>query len=179
MMSMVNRNKQLSFLEEDNSLVNPQECDAPNLQTLKIYIDGAARKNPGPAGSGVCLKKGEETVFEQGFFLGDRTNNQAEYFALLISVFFIEQYAKKTDLILIYSDSQLLVRQMLGMYVVRDPVLKKMKQIAQEMLLGYNVKFCHVYREQNQQADLLANRGIDKKTPLPKKFLDIIRRYGI
>jgi len=176
---MIHNNKQLNFLEEDSSLVNPQECDAKNLQTLKIYIDGAARKNPGPAGSGICLKKDEETLFEQGFFLGNRTNNQAEYFALLISVFFIDQYAKKGDVVLIYSDSQLLVRQMLGMYVVRDPILKKMKQIAQEMLIGYDVKFCHIYREQNQQADLLANRGIDKKTPLPKKFLDIIQRHGI
>jgi ribonuclease HI len=176
---MIDQNKQLNFLEDEAPLVNPQECDAPDLKTLKIYIDGAARKNPGPAGSGVFLKKEEEVVFEQGFFLGDRTNNQAEYFALLLAVFFIEQYAKKGDSILIYSDSQLLVRQMLGMYVVRDATLKKMKQIAQEMLVGYNVKFCHVYREQNQQADLLANRGIDKKTPLPKKFLDIMKRHGI
>lgn len=176
---MTRENKQLNFLEEDSSLVNPKECDTQTIQTLKIYIDGAARKNPGPGGAGVFLKKGEESIFEQGFFLGERTNNQAEYFALLISIFFIEQYAKKGDLVLIYSDSQLLVRQMLGMYVVRDPMLKKMKQVAQEMLVGYKVKFCHIYREQNQQADLLANRGIDKKTPLPKKFLDIIRQHGI
>ena len=176
---MISREKQLNFLQDETPLVNPQECDTQNIQILKIYIDGAARKNPGPAGSGICLKKGEETVFEQGFFLGDRTNNQAEYFALLLAVFFVEQYVKKGDLVLIYSDSQLLVRQMLGMYVVRDSILKKMKQIAQEMLVGYNVKFCHVYRDQNQQADLLANRGIDKKIPLPKKFLDIMQLHGI
>ena len=178
-MNINNQNKQLSFLDQDDSIVNPKECDTRTVQTLKIYIDGAARKNPGPAGAGVCLKKGEEVVFEQGFFLDDRTNNQAEYFALLISIFFIDQYAKKGDTVLIYSDSQLLVRQMLGIYLVRDPILKKMKQIAQEMLIGYNSKFCHIYREQNQQADLLANRGIDKKTPLPKKFFDSMQRYGI
>ena len=125
------------------------------------------------------MKKGKETIFEQGFFLGDRTNNQAEYFALLLAIFFIDQYAQKGDLILIHSDSQLLVRQMLGMYVVRDPMLKKMKELAQHMLRGHDVKFCHIYREQNQQADLLANRGIDKKIALPKKFLDIIEQHSI
>ena len=177
---MINQNKQLNFLQGDNTpLVNPQECDTGNIQALKIYIDGAARKNPGPAGSGVFLKKGEEIIFEQGFFLGDRTNNQAEYFALLLAAFFIKQYAQKEDLVLVYSDSQLLVRQMTGMYVVRDLTLKKMQQVASEMFVGYNVKFCHVYREQNQQADLLANRGIDKKIPLPKNFLDIMQQYGI
>lgn len=171
--------KQLTFLSDDVQIENPLECSTRNNQVLKIYIDGAARNNPGPSGAGICFKRGENIVFEQGFFLGQRTNNQAEYLALVISVFFLQEYAQKGELVLIHSDSQLLVRQMTGVYAVRDAMLKKMQQIAMQLLSSYSVKFCHVYRENNTQADLLANRGIDKKVVLPKKIEDKIREYQI
>src|SRR5688500_17863614 len=121
---MINdKNQQLNILSDENPIENPPECDTASDIVLKVYIDGAARNNPGPSGSGICIKRGNEIVFEQGFFIGNRTNNQAEYFALLISIFFIKQYHKKNELVLIYSDSQLLVRQMLGVYKVRDTFL--------------------------------------------------------
>lgn len=171
--------KQLTFLSEDTPIENPLACGNGDQELIKIYIDGAARNNPGIAGAGICLKRGESTLFEQGFFLGVKTNNQAEYLALVISVFFVQEYAQKGDSILIYSDSQLLVRQMTGVYVVRDSMLKKMQQVANQLLASYLVKFCHVYRENNTQADLLANRGIDKKIPLPKKIEDKMSQYNI
>lgn len=171
--------KQLTFLSEDAPVENPSECTASNNQSIKIYIDGAARNNPGPAGAGIFLKRDETVLFEQGFFLGKRTNNQAEYLALVISIFFVQEYAKKGESILIYSDSQLLVRQMTGIYIVRDPMLKKMQQLAMQLLSEYSVKFCHIYRSDNAQADLLANRGIDKKILIPKKIEDRMREYNI
>ncbi len=171
--------KQLTFLSDDTQIENPSECSNPHNKVIKIYIDGAARNNPGAAGAGICLKRGETTLFEQGFFLGIKTNNQAEYLALIISIFFAQEYAQKSDSILIYSDSQLLVRQMTGVYVVRDPILKKMQQLAMKLLELHSVKFCHIYRENNVQADMLANRGIDKKIPIPKKIEDKIQQYNI
>jgi|GEM_PF-476853 len=173
------QNKQLTFLDQETEIINPKECDFTTQSVLKIYIDGAARNNPGPSGSGISFMKNQEVVFEQGFFIGKRTNNQAEYFALLIASFFAKEYAQKHDKILIYSDSQLLVRQMTGMYKIRDLQLKQMQVVALEMLHGYSVTFCHIYREHNTRADAMANRGIDKKVPLPKKFIDFIGQHGI
>lgn len=176
---MSEQKKQLTFLSQEPEIVNAVECESTEQTTLKIYIDGAARNNPGPSGSGVCLMRGQDVLFEQGFFVGTRTNNQAEYLGLLIASYFVKEYAKHHEMILVYSDSQLLVRQMTGIYKVRDPLLKKMQLIAYELLQPYNVKFCHIYREHNTRADLMANRGIDKSIPLPKKFIDIMQHYGI
>lgn len=144
-----------------------------------MFIDGASRNNPGPAGAGFCLMRLDETVCEQGFFLGRCTNNQAEYLALLVGLHFVHEFIEKNQHLTIYSDSQLLVRQMNNMYKIRDPLLKKMQKLVREMLLGYTVTFCHVYREDNVRADFLANRGIDKKVPLPKRFLDILQQHEI
>jgi len=173
---MVMENTQLTFFSPGQECVIPKSSDS---NSLKMYIDGASRNNPGPSGAGFCLIRQDETVCEQGFFLGTRTNNQAEYLALLIGVFFAQEFIDKKDRLVIYSDSQLLVRQMNRMYKISNPLLKKMQLLAYEMLQGYNVTFCHIYREYNVRADFLANRGIDKKVPLPKRFLDVIHQHEI
>lgn len=173
---MVMENKQLTFLSKDVESLS-QKSDDTNSWTM--HIDGASRNNPGPSGAGLCLMRQNETVCEQGFFLGHRTNNQAEYFALLIGLFFVHEFMDKKDKLIVYSDSLLLVRQMNRIYKISNPLLKKMQHLAYEMLQGYNVKFCHVYREFNVRADFLANRGIDKHVPLPKRFLDIISKHEI
>lgn len=178
-MTVSEQKKQLTFLFQEPELINPVECESVKQATLKVYIDGAARNNPGPSGSGICLMREQAILFEQGFFVGTRTNNQAEYLGLLIASYFVKEYAKHHETILVYSDSQLLVRQMTGVYKVRDPLLKKMQFVAYELLRPYNVKFCHIYREHNVRADLMANRGIDKSVPLPKKFIDLMQHYGI
>ena len=176
---MINSEKQLTFFSDESTVENSQECQSSHNQIIKIYIDGAARNNPGPAGAGIVLKQDKKILFEQGFFLNQKTNNQAEYLALIISILFLEQYAQKGDSVAIYSDSQLLVRQMTGVYAVRDATLKKIKSVALELLENYKVSFCHVYRKDNQEADFLANRGIDKKTLLPKKIEDKMKAYQI
>lgn len=176
---MNEQKKQLTFLFQEPEIINPVECESIDPSLLKIYVDGAARNNPGPSGSGICFMRDQDVILEQGFFLGTKTNNQAEYFGLLIALFFLKEYAKKHEKILIHSDSQLLVRQMSGIYKVRDPFLKKMQSIAYELLQPYCVKFCHIYREHNTRADLMANRGIDKSIPLPKKFVDLMQHYEI
>ncbi|MCX5924027.1 MAG: ribonuclease HI family protein [Candidatus Dependentiae bacterium] len=172
-------NKQLTFFSQEPEFVNPAACESLQPKVWKMHIDGASRNNPGPSGAGFCLTRLDETVCEQGFFLGKRTNNQAEYLALLVGVHFVHEFVNKNEHLTIYSDSQLLVRQMNKMYKIRDPLLKKMQLLVDEMLRGYTVIFCHVYREQNVRADLLANRGVDKKVPLPKRFLDILTQHEI
>ncbi|MFA5998954.1 MAG: ribonuclease HI family protein [Candidatus Babeliales bacterium] len=172
-------NKQLTFFSQESEFVNPAACESLKPKAWKMHIDGASRNNPGPSGAGFCLTRLDETVCEQGFFLGKCTNNQAEYLALLVGLHFVHEFVDKNEHLTIYSDSQLLVRQMNKMYKIRDPLLKKMQLLVDEMLRGYSVIFCHVYREYNVRADLLANRGIDKKVPLPKRFLDILSQHEI
>lgn len=178
---MSNQYKQHSIFQDSSheQPKNPAECEAAQPKVFKLYIDGAARKNPGPAGVGICIKLDDEVVVEQGFFVGTRTNNQAEYLGLLVGIFFMHNYVKKHDFFLIYSDSQLLVCQMTGVYKIRDPLLQKMHDVAHVLLQHYSFKFCHVYREHNVQADKMANRGIDKKVALPKKFVDMMQPYDV
>lgn len=158
-----------------------QECLAPEpgKKSWKLFIDGASRNNPGPAGAGVYLLCDDEVVFQEGFFLGSRTNNQAEYVALLLGIFFVRVYGQPDESVCIVSDSQLLVRQMIGQYRVRNIELQKLQNVAFALLKGYEYRFCHVMREQNKQADKLANKGIDKKVPLPGDFVKLLHAHEI
>lgn len=151
---------QLSFLKN----VIP----SPNLWT--VFIDGAARNNPGPAGAGVYLIKNGADYLRTGFFLGSKSNNQAEYLALLLALFILKKNVASGDEIVIISDSQLLVRQMNGVYKVRDPILLQLREIAMREILPWKHSFRHVLRHENTVADSLANEGIDKKKPLPEDF---------
>jgi ribonuclease HI len=150
---------------EQLSLFNSSEPDrTEESSTLhkssdvwQLFIDGAARRNPGPAGAGVYILKNGVPLYQDGYYLGEKTNNQAEYIALLIGLFFIEQWKKAEDSMTIYSDSQLLVRQVLGIYRVKNAHLHRLHQI---------------------QADLMANRGIDTRKALPSRFIMQMRAYG-
>ncbi len=155
--------------------VKEQEVPA----TWQLFIDGASKNNPGPAGSGFVIIKNKEVICRQGFYLGKKTNNQAEYYALVLGVFFIKKYIKKDELFTIISDSQLLVRQMNGIYKVKDVHLAQLKNLAIDWLQGYRYKVHHVLREYNTLADEMANRGVEKKTSIPQEFLHSLQEYDI
>lgn len=154
------------------------EQDLRSVGTVwKVWIDGAARNNPGPAGAGVVIEKNGELLLARGFFLGKKTNNQAEYYALLLSLFFLEQLTSPDDLIHIYSDSQLLVKQLTGEYKVKDGVLRAMHQCARAFLRTRHYRTHHVLREANARADTLANEGIDRALGVPGGFTAFCERY--
>lgn len=176
---MIKQNKQLTFFDEEPEIINPVECKKLEQGSYQMHIDGASRNNPGPAGAGFSLKCDDTLLCEQGFFVGHRTNNQAEYFALLLGLFFAKEYLEKNTTLLVFSDSQLLVRQMTGIYKIKDPLLQKMRAVALQLMHDYKVSFCHVYREKNVRADFLANRGIDKLVPMPKRFMDMLLKHDI
>ena len=142
-----------------------------------LYVDGASRGNPGKSGAGVYLTENKKSVVEKGFLLGIRTNNEAEYLAMLLGVYFFKLHAKKDSSLMIISDSLLLIRQMQKMYKVKKPELQKFHTIATHELTGFKVSFQHVEREYNTIADALANDGVDKKTVVPLKFLDMLSTY--
>ena len=129
---------------------------------IRIHIDGAARGNPGPAGVGVVILGPAGEVAERLHRgIGEATNNVAEYRALL---FALEraQILGYPD-IEIYSDSELLVRQLQGRYQVKHPALKELYAEARDRIRTFRrFGIQHVPREQNAEADALANRGIDE-----------------
>jgi ribonuclease HI len=137
----------------------------------RLYIDGAARNNPGPAGIGIYLVRNNCPVVEQGFYVGSKTNNQAEYLALLVGLFYCKKYISPHERVYIYSDSQLLVRQLSGIYKIKNAELKKLVGFVQEFLSMVQYTLVHIRRENNTKADSLANKGIDTKQILSGEVL--------
>jgi len=168
---------QLSFL--DNLELEIKSCHEEEINYWKIYIDGASRNNPGPAGAGVCLLKNDKLFLKEGFYIGLKTNNQAEYLALLLGIFYLKKNVAPCDIALIVSDSQLLVRQMEGKYKVKNLDLRPMFQLANRLLSGINYSVLHVLRDENKDADQMANVGIDKKKRPPKDFVDVLNENQI
>jgi len=149
------------------------------LHSWIIHIDGASRNNPGKAGAGIVMEKDGELVSKEGFFLGIKTNNQAEYYALLLSLFFVHRYAQPGDPIRIASDSELLVKQITGQYKIKHEGLKPLFALAQSLMNAYTIKIMHVVREDNSEADAMANKGIDTKKPVPNAFVTMLQEHGI
>ena len=156
----------------------PRKKKPSSASTWKIFIDGASRGNPGLSGAGVYIACDDEVRVEKGIFLGKRTNNQAEYLALALSMFFLKkEHVDNKSSIVITSDSELLVRQMKNKYRIKDKTLQKIKQLIDTLLKDLSPTFEHVLRVNNKKADALANQGVDKKTPMPKMFQTLLSRY--
>jgi len=129
---------------------------------LVIYSDGAARGNPGPAGAGAHIQNlSGNTIAEISEYLGDATNNVAEYKALILALERALPYAPEE--VEIRSDSELLVKHILGEYKVKNEGLKPLFQKVKQLLSGIKkIDIKHVYRNENLRADELANEAIDK-----------------
>lgn len=162
-----------SVLEEASNLLQEKTISRPTrqpaLQSLILHIDGAARGNPGPAGIGVVI--GDEAGSfrdEHQAFIGEATNNVAEYEALLFGLRKARELGHAT--VKIFSDSELLVRQVQGRYRVKNPRLRKFYDEAQDLLRSFDgFEIAHVDRGMNSRADLLANQAIDAALAALKK----------
>ncbi len=138
------------------------------MEKIVIYTDGGARGNPGPAGIGVSIKEeGGKVLKEFGEYIGPQTNNVAEYQALIRALEEAHKLFGKKLLemqVEVRMDSELIVRQMSGIYKVKEPALKLLfAQAAQiKMESAPNLIFTHVRREKNARADELVNEAIDK-----------------
>jgi ribonuclease HI len=132
-------------------------------ETLHIHIDGASRGNPGEAGFGVFVtaEDGREKASLYGY-LGRASNNVAEYQALLHAL----RYAlgRGARRVRVFSDSELVVKQMDGRYRVKHPDMVPLHREARVLLGRFaDARLTHVRREQNRDADRLANRALDEK----------------
>lgn len=125
-------------------------------------IDGASRGNPGPAAAAWVIRDAADgqVVIEEGLCLGEETNNRAEYFALLFAL--EDAHLLKAESLTVRSDSELLVKQMKGMYRVKNTNLKSLFARAKRLasaLKSFHIE--HVPREENKDADRAANAALD------------------
>jgi ribonuclease HI len=128
----------------------------------RANIDGGSRGNPGPAAYGVVVRDGGgEIVARLKKYIGRMTNNVAEYYGLIAALDYVE--AQGIRALRIESDSELLVKQMKGLYKVRSPELQPLFERAKKMSAALDsFRIDHVYREQNREADALANEAMDE-----------------
>jgi ribonuclease HI len=132
------------------------------VTSLIVSCDGAARGNPGPAGAGSQITTPDgEVVAEIAEALGETTNNVAEYTAVILGLERAQELGA-TD-VLLRSDSQLLINQITGVYRVKTPHLQPLYRRVRKLAAGFgSIRFEHIPRERNAEADRLANLGVDK-----------------
>jgi ribonuclease HI len=136
-----------------------QKAAAP---AFRANVDGAARGNPGPAAYGVLIRDGRgEVVAQLKKYIGRMTNNVAEYYGLIAALDYAQSHGVKA--LRVESDSELMVKQMRGLYKVKSEDLRPLYERAAKMARGFeSFRIEHVYREQNREADALANQALDE-----------------
>src|SRR5882672_2858855 len=149
------------------------EPETPSARQEGAYtanIDGAARGNPGPAAYGVVVRRPDGTTHESlGKYIGRTTNNVAEYYALIAAL----DYAAASGIrrLRVYSDSQLIVNQIKGLYKVKHPDLRPLHERAKKQaasLESFTIQY--VPREQNRDADAAANAALDNTSGVKPSF---------
>lgn len=137
--------------------------NAGSGERLALRTDGASRGNPGPAAAGIVIEQGDGIILAQvGQYLGEMPNNQAEYRALILGLKLVTDHQPAA--VDIYMDSELVVRQMTGVYQVRDATLQQLYREAMALVKALpHVTFTHVRRAQNALADRLANQALNER----------------
>jgi formyltetrahydrofolate-dependent phosphoribosylglycinamide formyltransferase len=132
-------------------------------QRVDLFTDGGSRGNPGPAGAGFVMKDPQGgTIASRGIFLGQTTNNVAEYTAVLKGLAAAKEM--QAESVRLFSDSQLLVNQLNGQYKVKSDNLKQLYAGCMGLLTTFQSwQAIHIPREQNAEADAMANRAMDKR----------------
>lgn len=140
-----------------------------NFQKLVIYTDGGARDNPGPAAIGVVIRDGEgKTLKKYSEFIGRRTNNEAEYEAVIFALkkakqLFGKDSTKKMNVEL-YTDSELITKQLNGEYKIEDEKLCPLFLKIWNLKIDFgSISFQSVPRNKNKEADRLVNQALDAK----------------
>jgi len=130
--------------------------------SFQANIDGGSRGNPGPAAYGVLIRDGKgEIVARLKKYIGQNTNNVAEYFGLIAALDYAQTHGIRA--LRVESDSELMVKQMRGQYKVKSEDLKPLFERAKKMVQTLEVfRIEHIYREQNHEADALVNQALDE-----------------
>ena len=132
-------------------------------KSVNIFIDGASRGNPGPSGIGIVFCDNQNNIIKKLFkFIGNATNNVAEYSALIYAV--QEALIDRYDDVKVKSDSELLTKQLTGEYKVKNDNIRLYYDMFQHIARGFDkIEVISIDRENNSIADKLANRAIDSR----------------
>jgi ribonuclease HI len=132
------------------------------VKTLRLYTDGGARGNPGPAGLGMVIEDDQGMRLWGGYrYVGTATNNKAEYLALIEGLRRAAEW--RPDRLEVYMDSRLVVEQVAGRFKVKNEDLLPLHRQVKQLLGGFpDVTVSYVPREKNRGADALANRAMDE-----------------
>lgn len=138
---------------------------------IKLYTDGGARGNPGQAGCGFVVISGEsgaEKILKKcGKYLGQATNNQAEYLGTIEGLRWLNKNISSPENLVIYMDSNLVVQQLKGKFKVKTPHLKTLWTDAHNLLKNFpKYEIVHIPREKNALADELANLAMDNQSDI-------------
>ena len=129
---------------------------------FKLFTDGGARGNPGPSGIGGILYKNDKILDSFSEYIGEGTNNQAEYTAILRGVELALKH--NIDILVCYLDSELVVKQLKREYKVKNKELGKIFIKIYNLTLKFKkITFFHIRREKNKEADALVNEALDNK----------------
>ena len=146
------------------------------MEKIIIYIDGGSRGNPGPSAFGMILCNDKGDILKKySEYIGKATNNEAEYQGLIFALkkakaYFGKEKIKKMGIEL-FSDSQLLVKQMNGEYKVLNSNIQPLFLTAWNLKIDYkNIRISFIAREKNEQADKLVNQALDAETKKQKLF---------
>jgi ribonuclease HI len=134
-----------------------------NYEHLNLYTDGGARGNPGPAAAGYVIKDDDGALVQAGNkYLGETTNNQAEYNGLILGL--QEVINLNAESVSIYMDSELIVKQLQRKYKVKNEGLAILFVKAWNLTLEFKkVDFTHIVREKNKEADSQVNKALDAR----------------
>lgn len=136
---------------------------------ITIYTDGGSRGNPGPSAIGVVISSKGEATRKYGEYVGEGTNNQAEYKAVIFALkkvkqLFGKQKAKDAE-INVFSDSELLVKHINHQYKIKEGELQSLFLEVWNLMLDFKqVNFQHTLRGENKEADEMVNQALDEKT---------------
>jgi ribonuclease HI len=131
------------------------------MANLVAYVDGGSLGNPGPSGIGVVIDGGHDGRVRIAKWIGHQDNNVAEYVALLEAL----QYAMTlgAERLHVYSDSEVVVKQMLGKYICRSPRLYSLHWICRKLAHSFDFSISHIRRESNREANSLASSAVQRK----------------
>ncbi len=148
--------------QRGHGLFGETEPERTPIAAFRANIDGGSRGNPGPSAYGVVVRDPtDQVVARLKKYIGQSTNNVAEYFGLIAALDYAESQNIKA--LRVESDSELLVKQMSGVYKVKSEELRPLFERAQKMsqrLESFRIQ--HVFREQNKDADTLVNQALDE-----------------
>ena len=131
------------------------------MNSLRIYIDAATRGNPGKSGIGVVICDGQNKMVKKiSEYIGVTTNNVAEYSALIYAL--QEALIMKAKEVVVFTDSELVAKQVSGEYMVKNEDLKRLRKQVDHLSKGFEkVDIQFIKRERNKSADTLANQAIE------------------